>query len=556
MGMPSNSSRNMGAVWMVSREYDGLAGAGGVKDVCRQLAEALAVHAGVAVTVVLPRYGFMDPKALGFTPLPLVGGEERVWCGEERQQELIVDMDYPDRERREAVSFWQGRERGVRVILAESPRFAEKLDVYTYTAGEERETSWKKRGQGHVDYFAMNILLAKAALALLCRLGQRPDVIHCHDGHAATLAALARELAGHRHFFAATGLLVTIHNAGIGYHQDVADLPFARAITGLPASVIKSGLLGKSFDPFVAAAPYAVLNTVSENYARELQETDADARTGWLGHHLLEMGVRLAGVTNGINPADFDPTCPEKLGIAAAFDPGQGDLAGKARCKEEILTACAGETSWERVRQSGRLLPETGLPLYTFIGRITAQKGVDILLGAVRRLADRERLQVLVLGSGDPAIEEQLMAMSGVRDGRFSLCYLRGYDPVLANRIYAAGDFFLIPSLYEPCGLTDYIAQLFGNLPIVHLVGGLVKVVDGETGFGYRPHTPEALAGTMQRAGRLHAREPDRIRAMQQAAVRRIHQYHTWQRVMGRYLELYEKARRMACTAHGVSGRQ
>lgn len=539
----------IGTVWMVSREYEGLAGAGGVKDVCRQLAEALAAHGGIAVTVILPRYGFVDPEAAGFTPLtlPCRGGRE--------QAGLVVEMDYPDRERREEVAYWQGQERGVRLILVESPRFAEKLAVYTYTETEERQTPWKKRGQGHIDYFAMNILLQKAALALLCRLDERPDVIHCHDGHAATLAPLARELPGHRHFFAGTGVLVTIHNAGIGYHQDVADLPFARAVTGLPESVIKSGLLNRSFDPFVAAAPYAVLNTVSENYARELQETDADARTGWLGHHLLKMGVQLAGVTNGINPKDFDPTRPGQLGIAAAFDPVRGDLAGKKLCKEDILGKCTGDTRWQRVVQSGSLAPDPALPLYTFVGRITAQKGVDMLLHALDLLPEATRLQVLVLGSGDPAIEQELIKVSGRQDPRFALCYLRGYDPVLANQIYAAGDFFLIPSLYEPCGLTDYIAQLLGNLPIVHLVGGLVKVVDGETGFGYAPHTAEALAATMERARRTYATEPETIRAMQRAAVKRIHRYHTWKRVMGRYIQLYEQACHKACDqVHGDHG--
>ena len=537
----------VGSVWMVSREYDGLAGAGGVKDVCRQLAEALVAYAGISVTVVLPRYGFMDPQTLGFAPLALTDTDAAAWCEGSGQDVLVVEMDYPDRERREEVSFWHGRDKGVRLVLVESPRFAEKLNVYTYTAEEEKKTPWKKTGQGHVDYFAINILLQKAALALMCRLDERPDAIHCHDGHAATLAPLARELPGYRSFFAATGVLVTIHNAGIGYHQDITDLPFARAITGLPASIIKSGLLGKSFDPFVAAAPYAVLNTVSENYARELQETDADARTGWLGHHLLDMGIRLAGVTNGINPEDFDPTRPEQLGIPAAFDPGRGDLAGKAACKADILAACAGDGSWERVVQSGSLRPDPKLPLYTFIGRVTEQKGVDILIRALDLLPEAARLQVLVLGSGDPAIEKELIRESHGQDTRFRLCYLRGYDPLLANRIYAAGDFFLIPSLYEPCGLTDYIAQLLGNLPIVHLVGGLVKVVDGETGFGYRPHAPAALAQTMERARLLYEGEPDKIRAMQQAAIKRIHTHHTWKRVMRRYLDLYAEARRKAC---------
>jgi starch synthase len=357
-----------------------------------------------------------------------------------------------------------------------------------------------------------------------------------------------RENSGHRHYFRNSGVMVTIHNAGLGYHQDVADLPFARAVTGLPESVIASGLLGKSFDPFVAAARYAVMNTVSENYARELQETKDDARTGWLGHRLLKMGVRLAGVTNGINPQDFNPAQPEKLNLAAPFNPMQGDFDGKQLCKEDILVACSRKTKWARVEQVGRLTPDARLPLFTFIGRLTTQKGVDILLRSLPLLlAEDAQFQLLVLGSGDPLLEEELIKLAGHGEDRCRLCYLKGYDPDLAMRIYAAGDFFVIPSLYEPCGLTDYIAQLLGNLPIVHLVGGLVKVEDGKNGFGYREHSPEALAETMQRALFSYRKEPDRIRTMQETAVQRIYSRHTWKQAMDGYLALYDQALTMTC---------
>ncbi len=537
----------IGSVWMVSREYDGLAGAGGVKDVCRQLAEALVAEAGLRVTVVLPRYGFMDAGELGFTPLVLTNGRQPDICADRLQQACVLAMDYPDRERREIVSFLEQRRKGVRIILVETARFAEKLGVYTYTAREEARESWKKKGSGHYDYFAMNILLQKAALALMIHLDKRPDVIHCHDGHAATLAALMRELPGQRHYFARTGALVTIHNAGIGYHQEIADIPFARAVTGLPVSVIEDGLLGQRFDPFVAASGYAVMNTVSENYARELQETDEDARTGWLGHHLLSRGVRLAGVTNGINPDDFNPEQASRLGLAAPFNPGKGDLAGKRLCKEDMLAACGGKTRWQNVEQIGSLQEERDLPLFTFIGRMSAQKGVDVLLAGLDLLAGKERLQLLILGSGDSRLEAAVAGLAAGRDGRCRVCYLKGYDPQLANRIYAAGDFFLIPSLYEPCGLTDYIAQLMGNLPIVHLVGGLVKVKDGKTGFGYTEHSAAALAATMERAMAIYTHDRKRILSMQRAAVENIFQHHTWKQAMAGYLDLYEQATAMTC---------
>ncbi len=523
---------------MVSREYDGLAGAGGVKDVCRQLAEALVEHAGCRVRVVLPGYGFMDAGKLGFSLLPLTrpAGHARI------RTTFSVDMNYPDQDRREPVSVWFKELRGVEVYLLESPRFVEKLGVYTYTAEEERRTAWQHRGEGHVDYFAMNILLQKAALDLMILLDLRPDCIHCQDGHAATLPAMMRELPGYRQFFSDTGAVVTIHNAGTGYHQDIADLIFAGALTGLPASVIEAGRLGNSFDPFVAAAPYARLNTVSENYARELQQTSEDARTGWLGHELLQRGVTLAGITNGITPEDFNPDHPEKLGLAAAFSPAKGDVAGKRTCKEQMLAACSLDNSWQRVEQYGQLSVDASLPLCTFIGRLTAQKGVDVLLQAVSLLlagAAADSFQLLILGSGASELEEQLENLTGVAAVSGRICFLKGYDPALANQIYAAGDFFLIPSLYEPCGLTDYIAQLMGNLPIVHHVGGLIKVLDNKTGFAYHEHAPEALAGAMERALTVYEGDPAALQKMQQAAVARIGTHHSWQKVMEEYLKLY-----------------
>ena len=535
------------SLWMVSREYDGLAGAGGVKDVCRQLAEALVAEVGMEVTVILPRYGFMDVGKLGFSSLVLTNGRQPDICGDRSRRDCVLAMDYPDKERRETVSFWEQRCKGVRVILVESARFAEKLGVYTYTAQEEAAESWKKKGSGHYDYFAMNILLQKAALAVMIHLDERPDVIHCHDGHAATLAALMRELPGQRHYFSRSGVVVTIHNAGIGYHQEIVDIAFARAVTGLPASVIEDGMLGKQFDPFVAASGYAVMNTVSENYARELQETKNDARTGGLGHHLLGRGVRLAGVTNGINPEDFNPEQADRLSLKAPFNPRTGELAGKRLCKEDILSACSGETRWRNVEQVGSLQLESDVPLFTFIGRMSAQKGVDILSASLDLLPSEARLQLLLLGSGDPKLEDAVTKLAAGVDERCRVCYLKGYDPLLANRIYAAGDFFLIPSLYEPCGLTDYIAQLMGNLPIVHLVGGLVKVQDGKTGFGYVEHSAMALASTMERAMSIFVHDRKRIRSMQRAAVERIYTHHTWKQAMTGYLDLYEQARIMSC---------
>jgi starch synthase len=430
--------------------------------------------------------------------------------------------------------------------LLEAERFAEKQGVYTYTEADEQVHAWQRKGEGHYDYFAMNILLQKAALDLMVLLNERPDVIHCQDGHAATLPAIMRECCGYRHYFRQTGALVTIHNAGVGYHQDVSDLAFARAVTGLPDRVIAGSQLLGSFDPFIAAAPYAVLNTVSENYARELQHTREDARTGWLGHALLEQGVMLHGITNGIDPSLFDCSQPELLQIPAGYDVLSGKLTGKHHCKNKFLQRLAQKTAWERVKQYGSLTCATNDPLCTFVGRLTEQKGVDCLLGAIGEMLGRDpSCCFLVFGSGGAAFEERLVGLAAQSDGR--LCFLQGYDPILANSVYAAGDLFLIPSKYEPCGLTDYIAQLFGNLPLVHRVGGLVKVIDGETGFTYRDDTATALSDAIVRAIEIYRNEPDQFARMQRKAVERIHRLHTWTQVMEDYQGLYRQAVTKSC---------
>ena len=510
-------------VYTLTREYRDLAGAGGLKDVAQELSEAL-VRKGIKVTVFLPRYGFIKPEAFGFKEAGL---------------SFSVDMDYAQEERREEVSLWRGELNGVRIFLIEAARYAEKLGIYTYTEEEEKQEPWKKKGSGHFDYFAMNLLLQKTALCAAIRLNEKPQIMHCHDGHTACTPALAREIMGLRDYFPPTGFVITIHNAGLGFHQEVGDLPFAKANTGLPWWVINDAVFNGAFNPFLCGARYAVINTVSEQYAKELQETDLDAHTGWLGHALKERGIKLEGITNGINPEDFDPRHPEKLGLPAAFDPAKGDLEGKRICREELFGRIARQEL--RVKVYGKIKDVPGWPLLTAISRLTEQKGIDVLAQAVRLLYEAgERFLFVILGTGTPEIEERLIALT--RDFPDRISFLLGYDPLLANLIYAAGDFFVIPSNYEPCGLTDFMAQLMGNLPIVRRTGGLVKVIDGFNGFSYEEQNPEELARAIKRAFHVFWHEPEKLSEMIKQAVQHIYEHYTWDKVSEKYLKLYRKA--------------
>ncbi len=523
--------RQIRKILILTREYDGLAGAGGVKDFTAQLAGALARKGNRQVTVILPCYGFMEPEKLGFALSELT---------------LDVAMNYVGRERREAVRFWESVRDGVRLVLVAADRYAEKGGIYTYTGAEAAAAPSLHQGQAHYDYFAMNLLLQKAAIARLIRLNEHPDIIHCQDGHTAILPALIREIEGYRHYFQPTGCLVTIHNAGLGYHQEVGDLAFAERLTGLPSRVILANQLNGQFDPFLAASAYSILNTVSENYARELQETGDDELTGGLGHKLASRGVVLAGVTNGICPDNYDPARPEKLGLAAPFSPESGSWSGKAKCRAALVAELAAG-NLVNVQQTGHLDSHPKQPLFTFIGRFSEQKGVDKLIGALETLLPLDKkFQILIMGSGSPEIENELVQLAGGEKQRGRICLLRGYDEQLAMRVYAAGDFFVIPSRYEPCGLTDFIAQLFGNLPVVHHIGGLVKVVDGVTGLAYREHNSAALMGAMLKAMELFRNEPEQLREMREAAVAHIRLHYSWDIVVERYLALYRRALEMA----------
>jgi starch synthase len=526
-----DSAAPISNVWMVSRELAGVAGVGGVKDVTRQLLAAIA-RRGIQATLVMPLYSRVDRDLHSLADSNI---------------ELALAMDYEFEERTVRAHMYQAEVVGATVYLVDTPIYAQKQGIYTYTPAEAtRAGDPELAGSGYYDFFEMNVTLQKAALELIQHLGARPDLIHCQDAHTALMPAMMRTLSRYRDYFAQTGAGITIHNAGYGYNQEVFDIPFARAITELPPDVIEEGLHNGGVYPFVVGGAYAgFINAVSENYAREIMEVPAeDKRTGGMGTALRERGIQLTGVTNGIDPSEYDPTDPAKMGIAAAYDPAAGDLSGKADCRRALITEI-NQRGNPGVEIYGRLEDVPGRPLVTMIARLTPQKGVDRFVGAVRQVlegGDTDAL-ILVLGTGDPRYEEELKRLA--QDPRFQgqIALALGFSPSLANRIYAAGDFFVNPAEFEPCGLTDYMAQLMGNVPVVHFVGGLVKVQDGVTGYGYQPHTSEALADALRRAITVFRQQPkDHVRIIQQA-IQTIHDRYTWDKVLEQgYWPLYKRS--------------
>lgn len=517
---------------MVSREMEGVAGVGGVKDATRQLLAAIA-RRGVHASLVMPLYNRVDRSRLTDTGI-----------------ELSIPTDHPDSRRMTHARVFRTEVVGATVYLIDAPCYADKQGIYTYTPAEAQRTGQPElAGHGYADFFEMNIVLQKATLELLQATHTRPDLIHCQDAHTAFIPAMMRCVPRYADYFATVGSGITVHNAGPGYHQEIYDLALAETITELPAAVIRQGVHRTGVFPFIVGGLYAdFINTVSENYAREVMEAPPDdAQTVGIGAAFRERGIHLTGVTNGIDPGEYDPTNPAGMGLAAAYDPLAGDLAGKAVCRQAMIAEVnSGKSNGLQIE--GRLEDDPARPLVTMISRLTAQKGVDRFIGAIRLLlgdnCDTAPLDpdvmFLVLGDGDPVYLRALTELAHDAHYHGRVAVAMGYGPGPALRIYAAGDFFVNPAAFEPCGLTDYMAQLMGNVPVVHLVGGLVKVQDGVTGYGYHPHTAEALAGTLLRALTAFRERPDVHRQIVRQAVETIHARYTWDKVLENgYLPLY-----------------
>jgi starch synthase len=499
--------RPVDSVWHVARECAGVAEAGGVKDMVRGLAEAQA-RAGMAVTVVLPRYGFTRGR-LAVSARPVA--------------EAVVRLPDPEgwsRMTDEPVTVWSSSLGAVRLFLVDSPRFADKRDVYTWTAEDERENQHRRKGTGHWDAHHMNLLLQRGALEAAAALGETPSVFHGHDGHASFLPAIAREDPHFAPLLRDSRMVVTIHNAGDGYHQEIWDPRVACLLTGLDEAVIAKSVLRGKADPFLLAGSYASVNTVSEQYAEEiLAERDGEI-AGGLGRAYRERGVPLPGITNGVDGDAWDPRFPGRSGLPAAFDPGSGDLTGKKACRQALTTRIGPREAAGQPRA----------PLFSFVGRLTGQKGVDVLQAAIRILAEAgECPPFVVLGTGETAAEGMMRALERDLADRFA--FVGAWDPALADLIYAASDFLVLPSVYEPCGLADFHGQAVGAVPLVHAVGGLRKVRDGETGYSYGNQDPSTLAAAIRRCARIHREAPEALETVRRRAFREIFELHTWDRV-------------------------
>jgi starch synthase len=464
---------------------------GGLADVNAALPKAL-LGLGVDIRLLLPAYPALLQAAVGLRP-----------AAQLRSPVAIGD-----------VRVLQGRIEGVPAYLIDAGiLYAKPGNPYVDDKGRD----WP---DNHLQFALLSWTAARFADGTID--GWRPDIVHGHDWHTGLAPAYLAARGGER-----PGSIFTVHN--LAFQGEFAATIFNQL--ALPASFFS--LHGLEFYGNVnymkSGLHYADrITTVSPSYAREIQT--AEFGYGMDGVLRAREGA-LRGILNGVDRSIWNPQTD--AGIEARFS--VHDTAGKVKCKKALRAEFA--------------LAFGGGPIFCLISRLTEQKGVDLLLNVLPDLIDGGG-QLVVLGSGDATLEKQLHAAAAQYPGAVGVRL--GYDELLAHRIIAGSDVIVVPSRFEPCGLTQMYGLAYGTLPLVHRVGGLADTVRNTTeeslaagtatGFTFEGATAGALREAAARALALWAKPVlwDKVR---RAAML---QDFAWTASARRYLDLYKDLRPLA----------
>ncbi len=464
---------------------------GGLADVAGALTKALTKQ-GHEVCAVVPYYDATRRKGLG---------AEDIDC--------CFSVPISDREEFGEV-FRTVTDDGVTVYFIGKSAYYDREELYGTSEGP------------YSDNAERFIFFSKSVLELCKALNMKPDVIHCNDWQTGLVPIFLRTFLADHPLFKRTGVLFTIHNLayqGLFWHLDMH-------LTNLPwdlftpdgiefygkINLLKAGIIGAD-----------VLTTVSPRYSKEIQTPELGYK---LDGMLERRSDRLFGVLNGV---DYEAWNPETDAYLAA-NYGPADLAGKAKCKTDLL---------ERFG-----LPQVdGAPLLGIVSRLADQKGFDILAPVMDDIVD-EGFQLALLGTGERKYHELFEELSAKYPDRVGVKL--GFSNELAHKIEAGADIFLMPSRYEPCGLNQMYSLKYGTVPLVRATGGLEDtIVDYNdspssegNGFKFTEYSSSALMAKLREARELYADKAQWSRIMQNG----MECDFSWDASARRYVELYEKA--------------
>lgn len=400
-----------------------------------------------------------------------------------------------------------------------------------------RGTVWKCTGHGTVAYLLEEpslfgsmvypqeltpetatpfLFLSLAALDFPAAALWKPDILHCHDWGAAPLPAALMWHLHFRDFRDDYKTVFTIHNLA---HQGLLPLDSlkdwgmgddAARVDGMEFFGLANLLKG-------ALVACDAITTVSPGYAEEITTEDGGEGLGGL---LRSLSGKLTGILNGLDDRYWDPRTDSLL--PERYSPG--DLSGKAACRRKLLE----RAGWK----------DNGGPLLVSVTRMVEQKGFSILLPVIEKLSGMN-CRLFLIGSGQQEYEEAAaQAAAAFPDSVF---LFRGFDEGLAHLSYGGGDFFLMPSRFEPCGLSQLIALRYGTVPVVRAVGGLRDTVidhdaPGGNGFLFEEYTPEAFLDTLSQALEVFRNEEK----MNSLISRGMNADYSWNRSAPLYKKLYE----------------
>ena len=399
-----------------------------------------------------------------------------------------------------------------------------ELDGVTYDFIDNRDFfDWGNPYTGLWEDIPKYCYFSKASLAALNFLGWIPDVIHCHDWQAALVPVYLRTLFSVTPVGTARSVL-TIHNLRF---QGICSIEHLKYWTNLPDALFDYPVFkvnDQEANMFKGGLAYTDrITTVSDTYAQEIQ---TDFYGEGLNSHLWYHRAKLIGIVNGID-IDIWNSRTDKL-LPAPY--GEEDVLRAKRENKKALQERLG------------LEVDEGKFVVGLISRLTDQKGLDLINAVFTQIMD-DGLQVVILGTGDPRYEDAFRYYEKTYPGQ--VCAYIKYDESLAHQIYAGSDALLVPSLFEPCGLTQLIAMRYGTVPIVRETGGLKDTVEpyneytGEgNGFTFDQYRADLLLDTVKRAERVYF--GDRAR-WDTIVTRDMEKDVSWEHSADLYLGLYEE---------------
>ena len=481
----ADSSKKMQIVF-ASAECAPFVKTGGLGDVAGSLPAAL-VRAGAEVIVMVPKYATIKDEYKAqmehFADFYVSLGWRNEYCGLEKLEHDGVTYMFVDNERYFARDYPYG-------FFDDGERFA---------------------------------FFSKAITESLQHLpeGFECDILHCNDWQTALAPVFLREFYQGLPLYDRVKTVFSIHNVAFqGQFSDTV-MEDILGVAHIPAAATQLRCDACSINYMLGALHYAdAITTVSPTYANEIQTPEFGEG---LDGVLRERSYALQGILNGIDVAAFDPATDKRIAANYTVD----DRSGKAVCKAKLQEELGLEVRDDR-------------PLMVMVTRLTRQKGMDLVMYALDRILSGG-VQVAVLGTGDRDYEDGLRYFQDKYPG--TMAARIEFDPALSQRMYAAADMFLMPSKFEPCGLSQIIAMRYGTLPIVRETGGLKDTVipynefTGEgTGFSFTNFNGDEMGDAVFRAARLFW---DNREAWNQLVTQAMSQDFSWTRSADKYLDLY-----------------